>query len=103
MLIDDDIDDIITRGESRTAELSQKYEGLNLEDLNNFKSEMTVQKWEGEDFGGKVCGRTSRSIWYSQNWDVAKANRTELDRTCSSRAKRRELRSWWIPQKQSRG
>ncbi|KAG8831498.1 hypothetical protein FRC17_003070 [Serendipita sp. 399] len=53
MMIDDDIDDIITRGESRTAELSAKYQGLNLEDLNNFKSEMTVQKWEGEDFGGK--------------------------------------------------
>lgn len=54
MLIDDDIDSIIQRGESRTAELSQKYEGLNLEDLNNFKSDMTVQKWEGEDFAGKV-------------------------------------------------
>ncbi|CAG7853641.1 SWI/SNF-related matrix-associated actin-dependent regulator of chromatin subfamily A member 5; AltName: Full=Sucrose nonfermenting protein 2 homolog; Short=mSnf2h [Serendipita indica DSM 11827] len=53
MMIDDDIDDIITRGETRTAELSAKYQGLNLEDLNNFKSEMTVQKWEGEDFGGK--------------------------------------------------
>ena len=54
MMIDDDIDDIITRGETRTAEISAKYQGLNLEDLNNFKSEMTVQKWEGEDFGGKV-------------------------------------------------
>ena len=58
MLIDDDIDDIITRGEARTVELSQKYEGLNLEDLNNFKSDMTVQKWEGEDFAGKVRGLT---------------------------------------------
>lgn len=54
MLIDDDIDDIITRGESRTVELSQKYETLNLEDLTNFKSEMTVQNWEGENFAGKV-------------------------------------------------
>ncbi|KIM31883.1 hypothetical protein M408DRAFT_327281 [Serendipita vermifera MAFF 305830] len=53
MLIDDDIDVIITRGEARTAELSSKYDTLNLEDLNNFKSEMTVQKWEGEDFAGK--------------------------------------------------
>lgn len=54
MLIDDNIEDIISRGENRTAELNQKYEGLGLEDLNNFKSEMTVQKWEGEDFAGKV-------------------------------------------------
>jgi SWI/SNF-related matrix-associated actin-dependent regulator of chromatin subfamily A member 5 len=54
MLIDDNIDDIITRGESRTSELAQKYLALNLEDLNNFKSDMTVQRWEGEDFAGKV-------------------------------------------------
>ncbi|KAF8266870.1 SNF2 family DNA-dependent ATPase [Lactarius quietus] len=49
-LIDDDIDAIIQRGEERTAELSQKYEGLNLEDLSNFKSDSSLQQWEGEDF-----------------------------------------------------
>ncbi|KAH9179701.1 SNF2 family N-terminal domain-containing protein [Lactarius sanguifluus] len=48
--IDDDIDAIIQRGEERTAELSQKYEGLNLEDLSNFKSDSSLQQWEGEDF-----------------------------------------------------
>ncbi|TFY66698.1 hypothetical protein EVG20_g4392 [Dentipellis fragilis] len=50
LLIDDDIDAIIHHGEERTAELNSKYEGLNLEDLSNFKSENTVQQWEGEDF-----------------------------------------------------
>ncbi|KAI0066748.1 hypothetical protein BV25DRAFT_1972636 [Artomyces pyxidatus] len=49
-LLDGDIDEIIQRGEERTAELNSKYEGLNLEDLSNFKSENTVQQWEGEDF-----------------------------------------------------
>jgi SWI/SNF-related matrix-associated actin-dependent regulator of chromatin subfamily A member 5 len=48
--IDDDIDAIIQRGEERTAVLSQKYEGLNLEDLSNFKSDSSLQQWEGEDF-----------------------------------------------------
>ncbi|KAI9508946.1 SNF2 family N-terminal domain-containing protein [Russula earlei] len=48
--IDDDIDAIIQRGEERTAELSQKYEGLNLEDLSNFKSDSSLQQWDGEDF-----------------------------------------------------
>ena len=48
--IDDDIDEIIQRGEERTAELSQKYEGLNLEDLSNFKSDSSLQQWDGEDF-----------------------------------------------------
>lgn len=50
LLINDDIDAIIQRGEERTQELNSKYEGLNLEDLNNFKSDASVQQWEGEDF-----------------------------------------------------
>jgi len=31
-------------------ELNSKYEGLNLDYLNNFKSDATVQQREGEDF-----------------------------------------------------
>jgi SWI/SNF-related matrix-associated actin-dependent regulator of chromatin subfamily A member 5 len=54
MLIDDDIDAIIRQGEERTQELNKKYVGLNLDDLNNFRSESMVQQWEGEDFAGKV-------------------------------------------------
>ncbi|KAF8079370.1 SNF2 family N-terminal domain-containing protein [Lyophyllum atratum] len=50
ILINDDIEAIIQRGEERTSELNSKYEGLNLEDLSNFKSEASVQQWEGEDF-----------------------------------------------------
>ncbi|CAA7268547.1 unnamed protein product [Cyclocybe aegerita] len=50
LLIDDDIDAIIQKGEERTSELNSKYEALNLEDLNNFKSDASVQQWEGEDF-----------------------------------------------------
>lgn len=48
--IDDDIDAIIQRGEERTAEINQKYEGLNLEDLSNFKTDSSLQQWDGEDF-----------------------------------------------------
>lgn len=50
MLVNDDIEEIIQRGEERTAQLNNKYEGLNLEDLSNFKSDASVQQWEGEDF-----------------------------------------------------
>lgn len=53
-MIDEDIDAIIQRGEERTVELNSKYEGLNLEDLNNFKSDASVQQWEGEDFRSGV-------------------------------------------------
>ena len=50
--VDDDIDAIIAQGEDRTLKLNSRYEGLNFEDLSNFKSESTVQQWEGEDFRG---------------------------------------------------
>ncbi|KAJ7767486.1 P-loop containing nucleoside triphosphate hydrolase protein [Mycena maculata] len=43
LLINDDIDAIIQRGEERTIELNSKYEGLNLEDLSNFNSEASVK------------------------------------------------------------
>ncbi|KAH8826323.1 P-loop containing nucleoside triphosphate hydrolase protein [Flagelloscypha sp. PMI_526] len=50
LLINDDIEAIIQRGEERTQEMNQKYEGLNFEDLANFKSDASVQQWDGEDF-----------------------------------------------------
>lgn len=51
MIIDEDIDDIIQKGADKTAELNSKYAGLDLDALNNFKSESMVNQWEGEDFG----------------------------------------------------
>ena len=61
-MVNDDIDAIIQRGEARTNELNSKYEGLTFEDLSNFKSEASVQQWEGEDFrpGVRMNGD---SIW----------------------------------------
>ena len=52
-MVNDDIDAIIHRGEERTQQLNSKYEGLSFEDLSNFKSEASVQQWEGEDFRGQ--------------------------------------------------
>jgi len=54
LLINADIDEIIHRGEERTQEINQKYAALNIDDLNNFKSDFSVKEWEGEEFGGKV-------------------------------------------------
>ena len=52
MMNDDDIDDIIRRGEERTAQLNEKYSSLNIHDLANFTSEGgSAQNWEGEEFG----------------------------------------------------
>jgi hypothetical protein len=65
LLVNDDIDAIIQRGEERTVELNNKYEGLNLEDLSNFKSEASVQQWEGEDFRTGVRQFTICSVIHS--------------------------------------
>ncbi len=54
-MVNEDIEAIISRGEERTNELNTKYEGLTFEDLSNFKSEASVQQWEGEDFRTGVC------------------------------------------------
>ncbi|KAF9516064.1 hypothetical protein BS47DRAFT_1371876 [Hydnum rufescens UP504] len=51
--VTDDIEAIIAKGEERTAELTNKWEGLNFEDLSNFKSEANIQTWEGEDYQTK--------------------------------------------------
>ena len=56
LLIDDDIDAIIKRGEQRTSALQDKYQSLNLDDLNNFKSESTLE-WEGQDFRNRGANR----------------------------------------------
>ncbi|KAF2812362.1 uncharacterized protein BDZ99DRAFT_265269 [Mytilinidion resinicola] len=48
-LTDDDIDDILKRGEERTAELNAKYEKLGLDDLQKFTSD-SAYEWNGENF-----------------------------------------------------
>ena len=45
----DDIDEILKRGEARTAELSAKYEKLGIDDLQKFSSD-NAYEWNGEDF-----------------------------------------------------
>lgn len=51
-MLDDDIDDILRRGEERTAELNAKYEKLGIDDLQKFTSE-SAYEWNGENFENK--------------------------------------------------
>jgi SWI/SNF-related matrix-associated actin-dependent regulator of chromatin subfamily A member 5 len=51
-LEDDDIEEILARGEERTKELSAKYEKLGLDDLQKFSSE-SAYEWNGKDFAVK--------------------------------------------------
>lgn len=48
-LDDEDIDEILSRGESRTKELNARYEKLGIEDLQKFTSE-SAYEWNGENF-----------------------------------------------------
>ncbi|RMZ90644.1 hypothetical protein DV736_g2131, partial [Chaetothyriales sp. CBS 134916] len=66
----DDIDEILARGEERTAELNAKYEKLGIDDLQKFTSE-SAYEWNGEDF-------TNRKKDIGMNWiNPAKRERKE--------------------------
>ncbi|RMZ85478.1 hypothetical protein DV737_g740, partial [Chaetothyriales sp. CBS 132003] len=66
----DDIDQILARGEERTAELNAKYEKLGIDDLQKFTSE-SAYEWNGEDF-------TNRKKDIGMNWiNPAKRERKE--------------------------
>ncbi|KAI8145196.1 SNF2 family N-terminal domain-containing protein [Fennellomyces sp. T-0311] len=49
---EDDIEEILRRGEEKTQELNKKYENLNIDELRNFTSESAYQ-WNGEDWSNK--------------------------------------------------
>ncbi|KAI0842546.1 SWI/SNF family of DNA-dependent ATPase [Hypoxylon sp. FL0890] len=51
-LNDDDIDEILSKGENRTKELNAKYEKLGIDDLQKFSSE-SAYEWNGEVFTKK--------------------------------------------------
>ncbi|KAJ5567567.1 Peptidase aspartic catalytic [Penicillium sp. DV-2018c] len=48
-LEEEDFDTILRKGETRTAELSKKYEALGIDDLQKFSSE-SAYEWNGKDF-----------------------------------------------------
>ncbi|EFX03790.1 snf2 family helicase [Grosmannia clavigera kw1407] len=51
-LTDEDIDAILTSGESRTKQLNARYEKLGIDDLQKFTSE-SAYDWNGENFAAK--------------------------------------------------
>lgn len=52
MLVDGDIDQIISEGEKRTAALQEKYQDIGLDALTNMQEDggQTAYSWEGKDF-----------------------------------------------------
>lgn len=68
MLVDEDIESIIQRGEARTAELNAKYSGLDFDDLANFKTETNTQQWEGEDYAANGQANKQKKMMMMKNW-----------------------------------
>ncbi|KAJ3220341.1 hypothetical protein HDU67_000008 [Dinochytrium kinnereticum] len=50
----EDIEDVLRRGEEKTAELDKKYNSMGLDDVKNFMSDGSVYQWEGSDFRSQV-------------------------------------------------
>ncbi|KAF8511891.1 P-loop containing nucleoside triphosphate hydrolase protein [Hysterangium stoloniferum] len=72
LLVNADIDEIIHRGEERTEEINKKYANLNIDDLNNFKSDFSIKEWEGEEFGSK--NKSRRFEWIKPSKRERKGN-----------------------------
>ncbi|KAK8083205.1 hypothetical protein PG996_001986 [Apiospora saccharicola] len=71
---DDDIDQILAKGEKRTKQLNSKFESLGLDDLQNFSSESgSAYVWNGENF---AAGEKKKDI--GMTWiNPAKRERKE--------------------------
>lgn len=87
-MIDDDIDGIIRRGEEKTAELNSKYADLDLDALNNFKSESLVNSWEGEDYTTKV---SCFKLVTTKKLTIILAQESDLDRAGEAGTERQLL------------
>ncbi|KAK8089745.1 hypothetical protein PG997_004706 [Apiospora hydei] len=73
-LDDEDIDQILAKGETRTKQLNSKFESLGLDDLQNFSSESgSAYVWNGENF---AAGEKKKDI--GMTWiNPAKRERKE--------------------------
>ncbi|GAA5965649.1 hypothetical protein JCM21900_003048 [Sporobolomyces salmonicolor] len=63
MTVEDDIEDIIRRGEEKTKELNSRYAQLNFDDLQIFNATTAQQQtttWEGEEYGGRKPGGVNK-------------------------------------------
>lgn len=62
-LTGDSIDDILKRGEERTAELNEKYSKLGLDDLQKFTTDSSAYEWNGEDFTKRSKANSKNVLW----------------------------------------
>lgn len=79
MTIEDDIDNIIRRGEEKTKELNSKYASLNFDDLQIFNSTaQTTTEWEGEEYGKKnqqaAANKLANLLWIEPTKRERKSN-----------------------------
>ncbi|CAR30651.1 DNA translocase [Lachancea thermotolerans CBS 6340] len=64
MSTDDDIEEILRKGEQKTHELNAKYEKLGLDDLQKFNGlgDQSAYEWNGENFQKKINDQTENWI-----------------------------------------
>jgi SWI/SNF-related matrix-associated actin-dependent regulator of chromatin subfamily A member 5 len=78
MSVEDDIEDIIRRGEEKTQELNSKYASLNFDDLQIFNSTaQTTTEWEGEEYGKKnqqTANKLANMLWIEPSKRERKSN-----------------------------
>ncbi|GAA5976220.1 hypothetical protein JCM11641_001086 [Rhodosporidiobolus odoratus] len=66
MNVDDDIEEIINRGQAKTQELNSKFASLNFDQLQIFNAQgggQTTTQWEGEEYGGRKKLGGAGMLW----------------------------------------
>lgn len=71
---DEDIEEILRRGEEKTAELEKKYESMGLDDLQKFTMDGGAYEWEGEDYSNKKKSGKMGIAWIAPAKRERKAN-----------------------------
>lgn len=71
--VDDDIEEILRKGEEKTKTLNEKYSNLGLDDLQKFTSEQSAYEWNGENFSKR--NKEGNLIWINPS----KRERKEQD------------------------
>ncbi|BGP54869.1 chromatin remodeling complex Adenosinetriphosphatase [Rhodotorula sphaerocarpa] len=78
MSVEDDIDEILRRGEEKTAKLNDKFAQLNFDQLQIFNSTAAqgqTTTWEGEEYGGRKPGpKLGNLLWIEPSKRERKAN-----------------------------
>ncbi len=91
-IVDEDIEEILAKGEAKTAQLEDKFKDAGIDDLQRLTFNSTMV-WEGEDYRGKVRWHCVSvviiffdAVFFFQTTEKSRSDWPQLDWTGQARA-----------------